>query len=396
MKIDFKQPRYVLPLIALPFLCLFFYIYQSAFGKEKLVKKEQEHLQENIADVSDEVKEKSLADKMDAFRQQYRDGDGYTAVNSLDEERKPDPAIPDLYDSKEKRTLDSLERAIKSHPVAAGSRNNYSAGISNHYSGSGDDNALAEALNKVRSRQSNPSTYQQEKTEDPMAIFRKQMALIDSMGKANDPEYRQEQASLKHSELKEKEARERKALPVTKSLAPAPVFNTIKATEQENFVSAIIDQDVTAYSGSRLRIRLLEDIVAGRFVVKKGTFLFAQVSSFSAQRVNLSISSILLSNEILPVNLEIYDNDGLPGLYVPASAFREFSRELGGSSVQGVNLQQQAENNNQLVMGLLQKMFQSTSSAVAKMIRQNKARLKYNTLVYLIDPAALRNKQKNY
>jgi hypothetical protein len=41
-------------------------------------------------------------------------------------------------------------------------------------------------------------------------------------------------------------------------------------------------------------------------------------------------------------------------------------------------------------------MFQSTSTAVSKMIRQNKARIKYNTLVYLIDPDQLRNTQSNY
>src|SRR3546814_6122472 len=75
---------------------------------------------------------------------------------------------------------------------------------------------------------------------------------------------------------------------------------------------------------------------------------------------------------VLPVRLEVYDHDGLPGLYVPASAFREFSRELGGSASQGLTLQQQAENNNQLVMSLLQRMFQSTTTAVTRQIRKNK------------------------
>src|SRR3546814_8818320 len=47
-------------------------------------------------------------------------------------------------------------------------------------------------------------------------------------------------------------------------------------------------------------------------------------------------------------------------------------------------------------MSMVQKMFQSTTSAVNKVIRQNKAKIKYNTLVYLIDPDQLRNNQKNY
>lgn len=109
----------------------------------------------------------------------------------------------------------------------------------------------------------------------------------------------------------------------------------------------------------------------------------------------LSINSVFSGGEILPVKLDIYDNDGLPGIYVPASAFREFTRDLGGSSISGISLEQ-SENNNQLVMGVLGKMFQSTTTAVSKLIRSNKAKLKFNTLVYLIDPNELKNKQNQY
>lgn len=137
-------------------------------------------------------------------------------------------------------------------------------------------------------------------------------------------------------------------------------------------------------------------MTAGRFLVKKGTYLYAQITGFSGQRVNLSISSIFQNNNILPVRLDIYDNDGLPGLYVPASAFREFSKVLGSDASQGMTIQQQAENNNQLVMSMLQKMFQSTTTAVSKLIRSNKAKLKYNTQVYLIDPQELKNTQNKY
>ena len=61
-----------------------------------------------------------------------------------------------------------------------------------------------------------------------------------------------------------------------------------------------------------------------------------------------------------------------------------------------MSFQQQAENNNQLVMGMVQKMFQSTTTAVSKLIRGNKAKLKYNTQVYLIDPEELKNTQSKY
>ncbi|WP_131535355.1 conjugative transposon protein TraM, partial [Pedobacter nototheniae] len=158
----------------------------------------------------------------------------------------------------------------------------------------------------------------------------------------------------------------------------------------------IIDQDVTGFSGSRLRIRLTDDIMAGKFMIPKGTYLYATISGFSAQRVSLVISSVFHGGEILPVNLQVYDNDGMAGIYVPSSAFREFTRDMSSSSTQGITIQQMAENNNQLVMGVLSKMFQSTTTAVNKLIRSNKVKVRYNTQVYLIDPNELKRKQQSY
>jgi hypothetical protein len=86
----------------------------------------------------------------------------------------------------------------------------------------------------------------------------------------------------------------------------------------------------------------------------------------------------------------------LPGLYVPESAFREFTKDLGGNSMQGVNLQGSGTKSNQFLMSSFDKVFQSTSSAIASLIRKNKAKIKYNSHIYLIDPEALQNAQKNY
>src|SRR5690606_41857614 len=80
MKIDFRKPRYVIPLILLPFLCIFFYVYKSSFGKEIPPQTGEDSLQANLAGVSDQVRDRALADKLDAYRNQYRQADGYTAV----------------------------------------------------------------------------------------------------------------------------------------------------------------------------------------------------------------------------------------------------------------------------------------------------------------------------
>lgn len=406
MKINFKQPRYMLPLILLPFLCLFFYVWKSSFGKEVPVAEKGNVLQENLADVSDGVKNKGIEDKMDAYRKQYKDADGYTAVSGIGEEQAIKQQVPDLYNQMEKRMLDSIDREMKrkfgatandppkprpSFPDARPRRNNvkvYDA-----------DRDLAMALSKLKQEPTNTSrTVQSPNTgqTDPMKVFREQMTLIDSLGKANDPEYKAEQARNKAIAMAEREQKNKKKLSVSKSTGSIEYFNTILPDSEESFIRAIVDQNITGYAGSRLRIRLLDDITVGKFLVKKGTYLYAQITGFTGQRVNLAVTSIFQNNNILPIRLDIYDNDGLPGLYVPASAFREFSKVLGSDASQGMTIQQQAENNNQLVMSLLQKMFQSTTTAVGKLIRSNKAKLKYNTQVYLIDPEELKNTQNKY
>ncbi|MFD2146297.1 hypothetical protein [Mucilaginibacter antarcticus] len=56
MEINFKQPKYVLPLILLPFLCLFFYAWQSGFSKPKQAVKETVGLNGSVGQVSTDVR----------------------------------------------------------------------------------------------------------------------------------------------------------------------------------------------------------------------------------------------------------------------------------------------------------------------------------------------------
>ncbi|CDT00918.1 conserved hypothetical protein [Sphingobacterium sp. PM2-P1-29] len=384
MKVDFKRPRYIIPLIILPFLCVFYYIYQTTFSREDKFEEPTAKLNEQISDVSDNVKNKALADKLAAYRELYRKGDGYTAVNQLQEDQVARYRFDEIYNEDEKNKLDSIARKLKDSQFAQ-KRNR-------------DENPTDPDLDRVMSSlvPRNPPKQATPPVHDPMEMFRRQMEYADSLAKANDPEEKAARLEQERIEKARKEEEDKPVLAVTKFDASAVVFNTVRNQEKGTFIQAIIDENIVGYSDSRLRIRLLDDLMVGNHMVKKGTYLFATVSGFSGQRVLLSISSIMQGNNILPVKLEIYDNDGLKGLFVPASAFREFSRELGGNSTQGISLEQQPGNQSQLVMSVVQRMFQSTSTAVSKYIRKNRAKIKYNTLVYLIDPQSLRDSQKQY
>jgi conjugative transposon TraM protein len=390
MKIDFKQPKYVLPLILLPFLCLFFYVWQSGFSKPKAAVKETVGLNGSVGQVSADVRKKQLADKLDAYRSTYKEADGLTAVNVIPRENSSNPAFNNDYSEQQKQRLDSIRQAMKlkfGPGTRTGSRQQPTIGLSG-------DRQVAQAIESINRRQANPSRpiTAVAKEKDPMDVFRAQMAIMDSINKQNDPAYKEELKKKHAADMIAKVKQNQIKFSVAKAEVISTDFNTVLPEKEPAFISAVIDENVTGFAGSRIRLKLLEDIKAGNNLIKKGTYLFAQINGFTGQRVTLTITSILYDGKILPVKLDIYDMDGLPGLYVPSSAFRDFTKDLGSNSMQGVTIDG-SSGNSQFIMSSLSKVFQSTSSAIADLIRKNKAKLKYNSYLYLIDPDALQNAQ---
>ena len=94
---------------------------------------------------------------------------------------------------------------------------------------------------------------------------------------------------------------------VKKVKVTSDYFNTLTQNEHEpKLIKAIIDEDVKATDGSRVRLRLLDDIEIGETVVKKGSYLYATMSGFGSQRVKGSINSILVDDELIKVSLSLY------------------------------------------------------------------------------------------
>ncbi|MBR9776853.1 MAG: conjugative transposon protein TraM [Cytophagales bacterium] len=391
MKIDFKQPKYILPLILLPFMLLLNFGMQSFYSEEE---KEDDigkaDLQESVGNVSEQVRNRGIDGKLDAFRSRYKRADGYTAIKNMRVEVEQEDEILSQYNEAEKRMLDSIDLALKNTLNQPGSqlerRPTPVLEVNNNPSAQTDeDELILQALNQMESQQ---DIKEEPRYADPMDLFRAQMSLVDSISKANDPAL---QVSEKEIES-ETQLAQKPRLKVSKTSHTDKHFNTVRKTSQRSFIQAILDQEIRKGTlGERIRIRLLEDIQIGARELPKGTYLYAWISGYEAQRVKLTVSSVMVEDEILPIALNIYDQDGMEGLYVPASSFREFSKDLGGNVTGGMNLQmnQGASSMNQMYLSALQKVFTSSSQAMSKRIRQNKANLKYGTVIYLIDPEQL-------
>ncbi|WP_245802891.1 conjugative transposon protein TraM [Cyclobacterium lianum] len=396
MKINIKQPKYILPLILLPFMLLLNFGMQSFTSEDEMQHDEgTENLQESVGEVSDQIRNRGIDGKLDAFRSRYKRADGYTAIQNLRIDVEPEDEMLSQYNEAEKRMLDSIDLAFKNSLDQAqiSTQPAFSPSTETRPRISPpteEDKLILEALNQLENQKNN---REPEKYEDPMDLFRAQMALVDSISKANDPSYQAPQAE---AEAIEKDPTTQR-LKVSKASQPDTHFNTVKKTSQSSFIQAIVDQEIrNGTLGERIRIRLLNDIQVGAEVLPKGTYLYAWISGYESQRVKLTISSVMVGDKILPIALTIYDQDGMEGLYVPASSFREFSKDLGGNVTGGLNLQMQQDPSsmNQMYLSALQRVFTSSSQAVSKRIRQNKANLKYGTLIYLIDSEELNS--QNY
>ena len=167
-------------------------------------------------------------------------------------------------------------------------------------------------------------------------------------------------------------------------------FNTLTENEPEpSLIKAIIDEDIKAVDGSRVRLRLLDDVEINDVFLPKGSYLYATMSGFGQQRVKGSVKSLMVADELVKVNLTIYDTDGMEGLYVPSSSFRDTAKDVAGGALDNsmtINSNTSGQSNiAQWGWNAIQNAYQKTSSAISKAIKKNKVSLKYGTFVYLVN-----------
>lgn len=176
---------------------------------------------------------------------------------------------------------------------------------------------------------------------------------------------------------------------VKKVKTASDYFNTLaKDAKEPKLIQAIIDENIKAVDGSRVRLRLLDDVEIGECVLKRGSYLYATVSGFSSGRVKGSINSILVNDELVKVSLSLYDTDGLEGLYVPESQFRETGKDVASSAMtSNMNMNTGIGGNTLAQWGMqaVNNAYQKTSNAIGKAIKKNKVKLKYGTFVYLVN-----------
>lgn len=393
-KINFKQKKYVLPLLALPFLLLFGYV-GAEFSKDEKPKDKPKELSLSLGESKD-----SIMNKNDAYDAFFKKDDNRTMLEGLDKEQDTLLSYDDQLSLAQKRKIDSLKAVSSRQNQYQGKGNPSSYYNPKQQNEDKDYKRSSEIIRMLNDRsygdQENkyadiPKEKIQNVQPDPVKYLKEQMLVMDSLEKARDPEYQSKLAA--EQRLKANKEQMEDFLNSTFNVSKSGINNVFNAfyKEQENsFIKAVIDENNKGFLGSRIRFRLLEEIFVGNRKISKGSILYGQISGFSMQRVDLKIVSVFTQGEIFPVNLSIYDVDGMKGLYVPQSVFRDMIREMGSNSVQGTQMDVGGQG---FFTSIGSKLFTSTSKSIANLIKTNKAKLKYNSYVFLIDEKQLKESQ---
>lgn len=101
----------------------------------------------------------------------------------------------------------------------------------------------------------------------------------------------------------------------------------------QNAVEAIIHETQTIVNGSTVKFRLMNDIFINGIKIPKDNFLFG-TASLKGERLTINISSIRYNNSLFPVNLSVYDMDGLVGIYIPGAINRDVAKASADRSMQ--------------------------------------------------------------
>ncbi len=65
----------------------------------------------------------------------------------------------------------------------------------------------------------------------------------------------------------------------------------------------------------------------------KESFVFG-IASLNNERLQIQISSIRSGSSLFPVKLEVYDMDGLPGIYIPGAITRDVAKQSVDNSLE--------------------------------------------------------------
>ena len=384
-KINWKQPKYMIPLIIYFPLLFVGYFVIDLFHTEKAEIPDglatTEYLNPDLPDAK--MKGDGIGNKYESMLKSYGKIDDYSALGNIERnEEETREEYESKYTDEEREQLEAQEAA----KLAEMQRQLQESAQKGQEIAQGGSSSEEDRIARSKQRE------QEAMDELNRAIAQARLQAQQSMMPAatDTADAGQREGKVEASDRKRTDDDEPQEV-VKKVKVTSDYFNTLCDNDKEtSLIKAIIDENIKAVDGSRVRLRLLDDIEINDVVVPKGSYLYATMSGFGSQRVKGNVQSIMVDDDIIKVSLALYDTDGLEGLYVPSSQFRETTKDVGSgalSNTSSLTNSSTTSGNSLATWGAqtITNAVQKTSNAISKAIKKNNAKLKYGTFVYLIN-----------
>lgn len=156
-----------------------------------------------------------------------------------------------------------------------------------------------------------------------------------------------------------------------------------------NTIRACVHGDQTIRSGQSVRLRLLEPMRVGRYVLPRNSLVTGE-GRIQGERLGIGIIQVEHDGIIIPVELAVYDNDGQEGIFIPgsmeANAAKEVAANLGQNLGTSISITNQSAG-DQLLSELGRGAIQGVSQYISRKMREEKVHLKsgYTLMLYQND-----------
>ena len=359
----------VIPVLVMPFVTIM--AWAMGVGKQPDVNQEtteQKGFNFKLPDAREDEKEMN---KMAYYNKARQDSAKFQELVKNDPNYRQTvvPVLPDSDQFEPSKTISftgSSSRAGLNTSVYGGG---------NHDKNSQEVYAKLAQLNREMNRP--PESYQQENyasssgrtnatVNNPDVERLEQMMNMMSQSDGEDPEMRQLDGMLEkildiqnpgrvQEKLKEKsEERRGQVYTVSRNLQhdPPSVLSNQTILEgssgfyslqsevpilAQNAIQAVVHENQVIVNGSTVKLRLVNDIVINGVQVPKNSFLFG-MASLNGERLGITIQNIVYNNSLYPVELSVYDLDGLDGIYIPGAITRDVAKQSADRSMQNIGI----------------------------------------------------------
>lgn len=334
-----RKMMLVLPLLVIPFLTMGFWALGG--GKAKKEVADSKGLNLDLPDAN--LKEEKLLDKLSFYDKADKDSmkleewmrsDPYFKRDSL-------PAYPDELSALTMTNADKYNQRLNISPYETKADNpeekilqklkllekemskSTATVIDDPVKGNNNNDAFSDEVNRLEQmlRSNNAGSG-----EDP------EMEQLSSvMDKILDVQHPQR---IKDRSIKYKEAAYavRKDKGVDTLVMGFYSYSSEKELSEQNSIEAIIAANQTIVNGAVVKFRLLNDVYINGKLVANATIV-SGIASLDGERLIVEINSVRSGKNLFTVKMEVYDMDGLAGIYIPGTINRDVAKESANNSL---------------------------------------------------------------